>query len=46
MCIRDSLEANRRIAMRGLRDLRYYNGDVHRAAFALPNFIRDIVGTA
>ena len=40
------LEANRRIAMRGLRDLRYYNGDVHRAAFALPNFIRDIVGTA
>jgi spermidine synthase len=31
-----SLEADRRVAMRGICDLRYYNGDVHRASFALP----------
>jgi len=24
--------------------LRYYSGDVHRSAFVLPNFIRDVVG--
>ncbi|MEX1062122.1 MAG: polyamine aminopropyltransferase [Balneolaceae bacterium] len=24
-------------------ELRYYNGDVHRAAFALPGFVKDIV---
>src|SRR6266571_1844221 len=28
------LDANRRIAKRGIRDLRYYNGDMHRAAMA------------
>jgi spermidine synthase len=38
-------EVDRRIAQRGLRDLRLYNGDVHRAALALPNFVRDLVGT-
>ncbi len=27
----------------GLRDLQYYNGDTHRAAFALPNFVRALV---
>ena len=31
-------------AERGLRDLQYYNGDVHRALFALPNYVRDLVG--
>ena len=41
-----SLEADRRIATRRIRDLRYYNGDVHRAAFALPNFVRDLVAPA
>ena len=29
-----------RIAALGIRDLQYYNGDVHRAALALPNFVR------
>jgi spermidine synthase len=37
------LEANRRIATRGLRDLHYYNGEIHRASRALPNFVRDLV---
>jgi len=31
------------IASRGLTDLQYYNGEVHRAMFALPNYIRDLV---
>jgi spermidine synthase len=38
-------EVDRRIAQRGIRDLQYYNGDVHRAALALPNFVRDLSGT-
>ena len=33
-------EIDRRIAQRGLTDLRYYNGEMHRAALALPNFVR------
>ena len=37
-------EADRRIAERGLADLQYYNGDMHRAGLALPNFVRDLVG--
>jgi spermidine synthase len=37
------LEADRRIAQRGIRDLQYFNGDVHRASQALPNFIRPLV---
>jgi spermidine synthase len=41
-----SLEADRRVATRRIRDLQYYNGDVHRASFALPNFVRDLVGPA
>jgi spermidine synthase len=36
------LEADRRIAQRGISDLRYFNGDVHRASLALPNFVRDL----
>jgi spermidine synthase len=36
-------EIDRRIAARGLRDLRYYNGEMHRAALALPNFVRELV---
>jgi spermidine synthase len=31
------------IAERGLRDLQYYNGETHRAVFALPNYVRDLV---
>jgi spermidine synthase len=37
-------EVDHRIAARGLRNLQYYNGDMHRAALALPNFVRDLVG--
>ncbi len=36
-------EADRRIAQRGLSRLQYYNGAMHRAALALPNFVRDLV---
>jgi spermidine synthase len=37
-------EVDRRIASRGLTALQYYNGDVHRAGFALPNFVRALLG--
>ena len=40
------LDVNRRIAQRAIRDLQYYNGDMHRASFALPNFVRDLVAAA
>jgi spermidine synthase len=32
-----------RLTERGIRDLRYYNADVHAALFALPNFYRALV---
>jgi spermidine synthase len=38
-------EVDRRIAQRGIGDLQYYNGDVHRGALALPNFVRELTGT-
>ncbi len=37
------LDIDRRIAQRGIRNLQYYNGDTHRASFALPNFVRALV---
>ncbi len=37
------LDVDRRIAQRGIRGLQYYNGDTHRAALALPNFVRALV---
>ena len=36
-------EIDRRIAARGLPKLEYYNGDMHRAGLALPNFVRELV---
>ena len=36
-------EIDRRIAARGIGDLQYYNGEVHRAAFAIPNYVRPLV---
>jgi spermidine synthase len=50
-CASDSLdarvlapaEAERRIAARGVGNLRYYNGEVHQALFALPNYVRELV---
>ncbi len=37
------LDVDRRIAQRRILNLQYYNGDVHRAALALPNFVRALV---
>lgn len=37
-------EVERRLAARGVQGLQYYNGEVHRALFALPNYIRELVG--
>lgn len=34
-------DVDQRLSARGISDLRYYNGDVHRAALALPNFVRE-----
>jgi spermidine synthase len=31
------------IRRRGIGDLQYYNGDTHRAAFALPNYVRALL---
>ena len=36
-------EIDRRISQRGISDLQYYNGEMHRAALALPNFVRALV---
>jgi spermidine synthase len=35
-------EIDRRISLRNISSLRYYNGDMHRAALALPNFVREL----
>ncbi|HEX4944467.1 MAG TPA: polyamine aminopropyltransferase [Usitatibacteraceae bacterium] len=50
-CASDSLdprllepaEADRRVTARGVGDLQYYNGETHRAVFALPNYVRRLV---
>ena len=36
-------QADAILAARRVKDLRYYNGDVHQALFALPNYIRELV---
>ena len=36
-------EVERVISARGVRDLQFYNGDVHRALFALPNYVKKLV---
>ncbi len=38
-----SMEVDRRLTRRGIGNLAYYNGDMHRAALALPNFVRALV---
>jgi spermidine synthase len=38
-----SIEVDRRLTRRGVGHLQYYNGDMHRAALALPNFVRALV---
>jgi spermidine synthase len=50
-CASDSLDPStlepaaveRVISARGLKDLQYYNGDTHRAVFALPNYVKALV---
>jgi spermidine synthase len=37
-------EADRRIAERALAHLQYYNGQTHRAVFALPNYVKALLG--
>jgi spermidine synthase len=36
-------EVERVLEARGVRELQYYNGEVHRALFALPNYVKAIV---
>ena len=36
-------EIDARLARRGVGDLQYYNGEIHRAVFALPNYVRKLV---
>jgi len=36
-------EVERRIVKRRLKHLQYYNGDTHRAVFALPNYVRALM---
>ncbi|PLX73227.1 MAG: polyamine aminopropyltransferase [Azoarcus sp.] len=40
----DADEVDRRIAERGIGQLQYYNGEVHRAQFAQPNHLRKLLG--
>ncbi|MDH4228453.1 MAG: polyamine aminopropyltransferase [Nitrospirota bacterium] len=37
------VQVESRIRARGLTDLQVYNGDTHRAAYALPNFVRTLM---
>ena len=39
-------DVDARLAERGIAGLRYFNGDVHRAGFALPNFVRTLLDKA
>jgi len=39
----DPATIDARLAQRGVGDLQYYNGEVHRAMFALPNYVRALV---
>ena len=36
-------QVDQRIVERGIPHLQYYNGDTHRAVFALPNYVREIL---
>src|SRR5438093_1329623 len=38
----DVAEVEKVIASRRIRDLQYYNGETHRAVFALPNYVREL----
>jgi spermidine synthase len=36
-------EVDTRLVNRGIAGLQYFNGDMHRAGFALPNFVRELI---
>lgn len=36
---------DQRVRERGVDRLKYYNGDIHRAQFVLPNNLRRLLGT-
>jgi spermidine synthase len=36
-------EVDTRLIQRGIARLQYFNGDMHRAGFALPNFVRELI---
>jgi spermidine synthase len=36
-------EIDTRLDRRGIAGLQYFNGDMHRAGFALPNFVRELI---
>ncbi|HCA26462.1 MAG TPA: polyamine aminopropyltransferase, partial [Betaproteobacteria bacterium] len=36
-------EVDKRVTQRNLRNLQFYNGDTHRAVFAQPNFVRNLL---
>lgn len=36
-------EVDTRLRRRGIAGLQYFNGDMHRAGFALPNFVRELI---
>ncbi len=40
----DAAEIDRRIDARGIGDLEFYNGQMHHAVFALPNYYRRVIG--
>lgn len=44
-CALNADEVERRIDRRKLERLQYYNGAMHQAAFALPNFVRRLLDT-
>jgi len=39
-------DIDKRIAERGISHLQFYNGDTHRAVFALPNYVRELLALA
>lgn len=38
-------EVDNRLIDRGIAGLQYFNGDMHRAGFALPNFVRELIAS-
>jgi spermidine synthase len=43
-CAIEPRDVETRLAQRGVGERRYYNGEIHRALFALPEYIKPMVG--